>query len=265
MIRVTALGSGDAFGALGRAGSCWLVRDALGAALVDCGPSVLQGLHRAGVRPAEIAAVHLTHLHGDHIAGWPFLLIDGIYREPRTAPLAVTGPPGTAARLQTLFAACYESAANKPLPFALEVHELAPGESREVAGRRIEALAAQHMSPPSVATSLRLHSPHGLLAFTGDTGPHEGLAALAAGARALFCECSELDVGLQELATGPGGRKHLAWSDLRAILPGLGVKTVALAHLGAEARLARRRIEEEGEALGLDVTVCDDGTTLHVA
>jgi ribonuclease BN (tRNA processing enzyme) len=259
---VTALGSGDAFGALGRAGSCWLVRDALGAALVDCGPGVLQGLHRAGVLPSEVAAVHLTHLHGDHIAGWPFLLIDGVYREERSAPLTVTGPPGTAARLQTLFAACYESAAKKPLPFSLEVHELAPGEAREVDGRRVEALAAQHMSPPSVATSLRLHGPDGVLAFTGDTGPHAGLAGLAAGARALFCECSDLDAGP---GAEQGGRKHLAWSELREILPGLGVRTVALSHLGAEARQARRRIEAEGEALGLDVTVCDDGTTLHLA
>ena len=261
MTRVTALGSGDAFGALGRAGSCWLVRDALGAALVDCGPGVLQGLHRAGVQPAQLAAVHLTHLHGDHFAGWPCLLIDAIYREQRTAPLTVTGPPGTAARLQTLFAACYESAAAKPLPFALAVHELAPGQSREVAGRRVEALAAQHMSPPSVATSLRLHGPKGVLAFTGDTGPHAGLKALAEGARALFCECSDFNAGK---SGEPGPRKHLAWSELRSILPRLGVKTVALSHLGAEARQARRRIEAEGEALGLDVTVCDDGTTLHL-
>ena len=131
-----------------------------------------------------------------------------------------------------------------------------------MAGRRVEALAAQHMSPPSVATSLRVHGPQGVLAFTGDTGPHQGLKALAAGARALFCECSDLDVGQ---GGEPGPRKHLSWSELRVLLPGLGVRTVALSHLGAQARQARRRIEAEGAALGLDVTVCDDGTTLHLA
>ena len=264
MIRVTALGSGDAFGALGRAGSCWLVRDRLGAALVDCGPGALQGLHRAGVRPEEVAAVHLTHLHGDHFAGWPFLLLDGLYRTHRKGPLTVTGPPGTAARLQALFAACYADAAQRPLPFVLEVLELAPGEVREVAGRRLEVLAARHMRPPHVATSLRLSAGGGLLAFTGDTGPHDGLAQLASGARALFCECSEFEAP-QDPGGGEGGpRQHLAWSELRGLLPGLGVKTIALGHLGEEARRARRRIEAEGEALGLDVTVCDDGTTLHL-
>jgi ribonuclease BN (tRNA processing enzyme) len=112
-----------------------------------------------------------------------------------------------------------------------------------------------------VATSLRVHGPGGVLAFTGDTGPHAGLTALAAGARALFCECSDLEAG-----SGPAQtRKHLAWSDLRGILPGLGVRKVALSHLGVQARLARRRIEEEGQALGVDVTVCDDGTTLHLS
>ena len=266
-VRVTALGSGDALGGGGRHASSWLVRDALGAVLVDAGPGVLQGLHRAGVDPHPpqgregINAVHFTHLHGDHIAGWPFFLLDAIHRAHRAAPLAVTGPPGTRERLQTLWSACYPDTAQRPLGFALTCYELLPGDRLEVAGRGLEALRAQHQRPPHVALSLRLASSGGVLAFTGDTGPHHGLAALAAGARALFSECTGLEAepGLPE-----SEKKHLSWGELRARLPALGVRDVVLSHLGKAPRGARARIEAEGKALGHEVTVCDDGTTVHL-
>ena len=252
---ITALGSGDAFSAAGRGHTCWLLEDELGLALVDAGGSVLAALHRAGVAPERIAAIHFTHLHGDHIAGWPFLLLDGLYRARRTARLEVTGPPGTRERLAALWAACYPDAARKPLPFAVDLVELAPGEEAQVAGRKIVALAARHQAPPQVALSLRVEVPGRVLAFTGDTGPHQGLRALAAGAAALISECSELD--------GDGGdpalRKHLAWSDLRGILPTLGVRRVLLGHLGADARAAASAIQLEAKTLGLDRAVCDDG------
>src|SRR5207237_1202506 len=85
------------------------------------------GPGRAGVDPSRIGAVHLTHLHGDHFLGLPFLLLDGVYRGRRTAPLLVTGPPGTRERVAAAWAVAYPDAAKKPLPFALEVIELSPG------------------------------------------------------------------------------------------------------------------------------------------
>ena len=93
---IVALGTGDAFNAGGRGHTCWLVEDEQGACLVDAGGQALAALRRAGCAPDRIAAVHFTHLHGDHTAGWPFLLLDGMYRSQRTAPLDVTGPPAPA-------------------------------------------------------------------------------------------------------------------------------------------------------------------------
>jgi len=71
---ITALGTGDAFSSGGRGHTCWLIEDAAGLALVDAGGTVLPALRWAQVDPRRIAVVHFTHLHGDHIAGWPFLL-----------------------------------------------------------------------------------------------------------------------------------------------------------------------------------------------
>jgi len=264
MRRVVALGSADAFSSAGRGNTAWLVEDGGPLCAVDLGPTALLALRRLGRDPQELRAVHFTHLHGDHIAGWPFLLVDAVYRARRQDPLAVTGPPGTRERLQALWAACYADAAARDLPFALEVRELVPGESADIGGRRIEALRAQHQRPPHVALSLRLHGPAGVLAFTGDTGPHPGLPEVARGAALLCAECTDLSTppvassGASPDYPAEAGRRHLSWEDLRQLLPALGVRRIALGHLGPDSRAAAARIEAEARSLGAELRVCDD-------
>ncbi|MBS2025831.1 MAG: MBL fold metallo-hydrolase [Deltaproteobacteria bacterium] len=269
-MRIVALGTGDAFNGGGRGHTCFALEDAQGLCLIDAGGQVLSALHASGLEPARIDAVHFTHLHGDHIAGWPFLLVDAVYRQKRARPLVVTGPVGTQERLDALWAASYADAAKKPLPFALQVLELSPGEVREVCGRKLEALRAQHMRPPHVALSLRLTSEE-CVAFTGDTGPHEGLLALAKGAEVLFGECTELVArapGVPDPKAGAdyppeSGRRHLAWDDWKALLPKLEGVPVRLVHLSEEMRLGVAIVREEGGALG-DVWALDDGDEIDV-
>ncbi len=238
-MKITALGSADAFCSDGRGHTCWLLDDALGCCAVDFGATALQALKRLGRDPGELQAVHFTHLHGDHIAGWPFLLVDAVYRQKRSTPLVASGPPGTRDRLQALWAACYARAATLPLPFPLEVRELRPGERALLAGREVRAFEAQHMTPPDLALSLRI----GEVAFTGDTGViPEGLCD---GAKLLCAECTEL----QASGVGPQApARHLNWNDLRRALP-RGPRIV-LAHLGEEAR--------RGIPRDAGVHVCED-------
>jgi ribonuclease BN (tRNA processing enzyme) len=238
-VKITALGSADAFFSEGRGHTCWLLEDERGACAVDFGATALQALKRLGRDPSALQAVHFTHLHGDHIAGWPFLMVDAVYRLKRTAPLSVSGPPGTRERLHALWSACYARAATLPLPFPLEVRELRPGESAAVAGREVRAFAAQHMTPPEIALSLRI----GDVAFTGDTGAIA--PGLCDGAKLLCAECTDLQ------ASSPGPQtsaRHLSWSQLRHVLP--QVPRVVLAHLGEEAR--------RGIPRDAGVLVCDD-------
>ena len=66
--------------------------------LVDCGASSLVGLKAQRIDPSTIDVVVVTHLHGDHFGGLPFLVLDGQFSR-RSTPLVVAGPPGTRARL----------------------------------------------------------------------------------------------------------------------------------------------------------------------
>src|ERR671935_135054 len=93
------LGSGDAFGSGGRLQACISVRSEQAHVLLDCGASSLVAMKRLGVEPNSVDAVVLTHLHGDHFGGIPFLVLDGQFSR-RTRPLVIAGPASTQQRVE---------------------------------------------------------------------------------------------------------------------------------------------------------------------
>jgi ribonuclease BN (tRNA processing enzyme) len=88
-VTVTFAGSGDAFGSGGRYQACIHLqgRGGPGPVLLDCGATSLSALKHLGLDPGEIAAVFVSHLHGDHFGGLPFLILDGQFSH-RTKSLA---------------------------------------------------------------------------------------------------------------------------------------------------------------------------------
>src|SRR5207249_6024489 len=93
-LTLTVLGSGDAFGSGGRNQSGYLVQARGFCMLMDCGVTTLVSLKRHRVDPTSLDLVLLTHLHGDHVAGLPFLFHDFKHAGFRKSPLRVAGPRG---------------------------------------------------------------------------------------------------------------------------------------------------------------------------
>ena len=117
-LTVRFLGSGDAFASGGRFQTCILVDDAEHRFLLDCGASSLIAMQRYGVDPDSIDAILLTHLHGDHFGGVPFVILGARTRGRRRRPLVVAGPPGTRERLETLGEALFPGMARVKYRFA---------------------------------------------------------------------------------------------------------------------------------------------------
>jgi ribonuclease BN (tRNA processing enzyme) len=82
-VKVIFLGTGDAFAAGGRFLSACLIQSHGASLLLDCGPTVLTALKQRGIRAGTLDAIFFSHLHGDHIAGAPFLLMEYIYCDRR--------------------------------------------------------------------------------------------------------------------------------------------------------------------------------------
>ncbi len=84
----------------------------------------MTALHQQQIDPNQIEAVLVTHLHGDHFGGLPFLVLDGQFRR-RTHDLTVFGPPGTRTRLEQAMEILFPGSSGVQRRFAVHVVEYA--------------------------------------------------------------------------------------------------------------------------------------------
>src|SRR5918994_4170021 len=133
-MQVRVLGCGDAFGSGGRFNTCFHVISGAHSFLVDCGASSLVAIRRAGLDLNGIRTVFLTHLHGDHFGGLPFLILDAQLVSGRTAPLTIAGPPGLRERLPALMEAMFPGSSTVERRFAIDLVEMEPEVETEVCG-----------------------------------------------------------------------------------------------------------------------------------
>jgi ribonuclease BN (tRNA processing enzyme) len=245
-VQVTVLGSGDAFGSGGRLHSGYLVESAAATFLVDCGPSVLQGLRRCGVDPARIDFVCVSHLHGDHFGGLPFLFMDAMYVTQRTRLLPIYGPPDTERRVRALFRALYEQQADAPPPFPISYTELEPAPRTLVTGIDLEAFVVPHVRE-LVCYGFRFDIDGRAIVYSGDTGWTDDFVARTHDVDVFICECSSFETEIPI---------HVAYPQIAARAAALGCRRLVLSHLGQEV-LDRRdevslELAEDGMVIRLD-------------
>lgn len=223
-VRVTILGSGDAFSAGGRLQSSALVESPETALLLDCGATILPALNGLGVSAERIDQVFLSHIHGDHFAGLPFLFLHYLYIEPRIRPLVIIGPPGVEARARTLFATMYPDTAAEPLPFQLDFIEMLPGERICHKDTELVPIPARHQEHP-LSLGCDLIAGGRRILYTGDTGWSDDLPARTRGADLFLCECTYFD---------SRSDTHLDYARLQEHRDGFGARRIVLTHLGQE-------------------------------
>ncbi|MCW5893508.1 MAG: MBL fold metallo-hydrolase [bacterium] len=245
MVRVTVLGSGDAFGSGGRFHSAYLVETPGATFLLDCGPSILQALKRARVAPDRLDFVLLTHFHGDHFAGVPFLFMDYRYESRRTRPFTVFGPPQVERRVRALFSALYEKTADEPSPFPVAYRELATEVAVEVAGVRVTPLPVPHVCE-LVSFAYRIEAAGRTLVYSGDTAWTDDLVRYTHGADLFVCECSTWETKLDI---------HVSYPEVATHAPKLGCKRLLLTHLGSEplARLDEITLEVARDGMTIEL------------
>lgn len=169
-MHVRVVGSGDAFGSGGRYQTCIaLAEEALAAptVLLDCGATTMTALREHRIDPNEIRTVLVSHLHGDHFGGLPFLILDGQFRR-RTEGLTVIGPPGTGSRVDAAMETLFPGSTQVQRRFEVRVLEHVHGEPRALGDWRCTPFEVRHASG-APAYALRVDSPRSSMAYSGDT------------------------------------------------------------------------------------------------
>jgi ribonuclease BN (tRNA processing enzyme) len=181
------LGSGDAFGSGGRLHTCIHVHSEDATFLIDCGASSLIAMKRFGIDPASIDTVLVTHLHGDHFGGIPFLVLDAQFVSRRTRPLTVAGPPDLPRRVHDAMEVLFPGSSRVRRRFSLKLIELPEGEAIDIGALTVTPYGVVHPSG-APAYALRVECGGKVVSYSGDTEWTDSLLRAAHGADLFVCE-----------------------------------------------------------------------------
>ena len=274
-MRITFCGTGGGGVTAVRATSCILLDDGEKGLLLDCGPGTIGALFRSGLPLPAIEAVLFSHLHMDHVLGFPELLAHLVF--PFGVLPRVYGPPGTppfidfAARTTAMVT----SIPGRPFggPLDVPVMELQDGQELVTKEGRIRGIVVPH-APEVVAMAHRVEFAGRTIVYSGDTRADPALMTpLAEGADVLIHEAYS-EAGLEDWTAGSSParreaifgafqRTHTRVDVAAKIAAEAGVKRLVLTHL-CPGEVAGRLAREAAGYFSAEVVVAEDGMVLNV-
>ena len=215
------VGCGDALGSGGRFNTCFHVTGNSVNFLIDCGASSLPALKRLGIVREAIDLVLITHFHGDHFGGLPFLLLDAQFTR-RARPLVIAGPQGIEAKLANLMEALFEHSSKTKRRFDLSVVALEPEQSRTFGEVTVTPYPVVHGESGGPFLAYRIEAEDRVIAYSADTEWTETLIPLAKDADLFIAEAYTYDRPV---------KNHLSLATLQAHLADIRPKRLVLTHM----------------------------------
>ena len=239
------IGCGDALGSGGRYNTCFHVTGERVNFLIDCGASSLPALKRQGVARDDIDLILITHFHGDHFGGLPFLLLDAQFTR-RARPLVIAGPEGIEARLAQVMEALFENSSKTRQRFDLSVVALSPEQTRSFGAVDVTPYPVVHGESGGPFLAYRIEAEGRVIAYSADTEWTETLIPLGRDADLFIAEAYTYDKVV---------KNHLSLTTLEAHLAEIKPKRLVLTHMSDDML---------GRLDTLDHTTASDGMVVEL-
>jgi ribonuclease BN (tRNA processing enzyme) len=228
-VRLIVVGSSPAWPNPGGAQSGYLVEDAGGRLLLDCGPGVLARLRELDGGWPRIDAVVITHWHLDHwgdLVPWVWGSLKGPGSEVKRPELWL--PPEGRERIRDFGA---RLGWDDMFDQVFDICDYAGDEPFGAGGFTVLARRLPHYT--LLTFGLRVTNGSHSLAYSGDSGPDAVLAEIAHDVDLFVCEAT-LERG--ELDGTPRG--HLSADEAIAAFEASGARRLLLTHRPGELPLA---------------------------
>lgn len=194
--------------------------------LVDVGPTIPRQILRSGISPIDLDVIVMTHCHGDHIAGFPYLMFMIFSQCEQLGiekTIKVLAPPALLVLLQAMLRGCYPPGRFPGV--SIEWIELVPHSPyRTLSGMFIEAFPVDH-TVENVGLRFTLTNGH-VIVYSSDTRICDALVTQATDCDVLiqeaFCASS-----MNELAKETG---HSSTVDVNKLISLIGCKQIYLVH-----------------------------------
>ena len=190
--------------------------------LLDCGFTTPHRYFLCRHDPDQLAAVWISHFHGDHFLGIPLLLLR-FWEMGRTRPLLLLGPSGVGGKVEQAVKLAYPFFRQR-LRYPLRYIEVGSDTELVEAGCRWHFAAMEHAQP---SLGVHLAADGVSLFYSGD-----GRATVASRFLAEGCHCLVHEAyGLEEAPPN-----HGTVAQCLSLAAESGCRRLALVHVGHAAR-----------------------------
>jgi ribonuclease BN (tRNA processing enzyme) len=221
-MKMTVIGCGDAFSSGGRRNTSFLIESKGQKILMDFGATSLYGLNSLGITASDIDVVFISHFHGDHFGGIPFLIINRAYNQEESKELIIVGPKGLKDRVRELQRSMYSGTEGLLDNPNLSFVEFDTGQTQDIQGIKLWTTNVIH-SPSSEPHGYKIEIDKKIVAYSGDTEWTENLYAIADQTDLFICECNDLHGDVAG---------HLSYDTLSPHLSKFNTKKTVLTHMG---------------------------------
>jgi ribonuclease BN (tRNA processing enzyme) len=188
-LELTFLGTGNAFSMANRYWGAILVNDEI---LFDASPIIVPHMKKLKKNLEDIKYIFITHFHGDHYLGLPFLLLDYAYFKCPTHKFTIIGPQGLMSKITQVTNHSFSGLIEK-LESKLDINYFeikAPGDY-EILDLKFYAYPMDHGT--TQAFGYKLYIDNIAIGYTGDTDLCDGVIKLGKDVDILIIELSNPD------------------------------------------------------------------------